>query len=138
MPNCMFCGKVTSMHEGLKRHIVGWPECRREWTSMIEDIEAEDLHTPDVDFGHEDIAPRHVRAHSGPEKDTNPTLTKIHHISVKEVDDEDGTSLTNIGRYIEPQPNAGWGLGKGETRFKRRRREQQQGGEDPWSPFEDA
>ncbi|KAG1816422.1 uncharacterized protein BJ212DRAFT_1446949 [Suillus subaureus] len=89
MPNCMFCGKVTSTHEGLKRHIVGWPECQMEWTSMIEDVEAENLYTPDVDFSHEDIAPRH-------------------------------------------------GLGEGETRFERHRREQQQGGEDPWSPSEDA
>ncbi|KAG1842867.1 hypothetical protein DFJ58DRAFT_717888 [Suillus subalutaceus] len=69
--------------------------------------------------------------------DTNPTLTKICRVSVEEVDDEDGTSL-NIGRYIEPQPNAGWGFGEGETRFERRRREQQQGGKDLWSPFEDA
>ncbi|KAG1803343.1 uncharacterized protein BJ212DRAFT_1487054 [Suillus subaureus] len=99
---------------------------------MIEDVEAENLYTPDVDFGHEDVAPCHVRAHSGPEMDTNPTLNKIHCVSVKEVDDEDG------GQYIEPQPNAGWGLGEGETRFERRRREQQQGGEDLWSPFEDA
>ncbi|KAG1859331.1 hypothetical protein DFJ58DRAFT_875622 [Suillus subalutaceus] len=66
--------------------------------------------------------------------DTNPTLTKIRCISVEELDDEDGTSL-NIGRYIEPQPNAGWGFGKGETRFERRRREQQQGGEDPWEEW---
>ncbi|KAG2357408.1 hypothetical protein BDR07DRAFT_1490745 [Suillus spraguei] len=69
--------------------------------------------------------------------DTNPTLNKICWVSVEEVEDEDGTSLTNIGQYIEPQPDTGWRLGKGETRFERCKREQQEGGEDLWSPFED-
>ncbi|KAG1833658.1 hypothetical protein DFJ58DRAFT_719411 [Suillus subalutaceus] len=138
MPDCMFCGKVTSTPEGLKRHIVGRPECRREWTLMIEGVEVEDLDTPDVDFCHEDIAPCHVRARSGPEMDTSPTLNKIRHVSVEEVDNEDGTSLTDFGRYIEPQPDAGWALGEGETRFETRSREQQEGGEEPWAPFEDA
>lgn len=36
-----------------------------------------------------------------PELDQNPTLNKIHHVSVKKVKDEDGTLLTNIGQYIE-------------------------------------
>ncbi|KAG1732914.1 uncharacterized protein EDB91DRAFT_1238697 [Suillus paluster] len=58
MPHCVFCGKVTTTHEGLKRHVAGRPECRRQWASMIEDVEAENLDdAPDVDFPHQDAAP---------------------------------------------------------------------------------
>jgi hypothetical protein len=70
--------------------------------------------------------------------DTNPTLNKIWHVSVEEVDDEDGTSLTNISWYIKLQLGAGWALGEGETRFESHRREQQEGGEDAWAPFKDV
>jgi hypothetical protein len=60
MPDCIFCGKITSTDKGLKRHITGQPECRREWKLMIENLEVDDLDIP------EDIVPHHVCAHSAP------------------------------------------------------------------------
>ncbi|KAG1846744.1 hypothetical protein F4604DRAFT_1884130 [Suillus subluteus] len=64
------------MGEGLKRHIVGHPECRREWILMIEEADAENSNTPDVDFFLQDTAPGHVHLRSSSDVDHNPTLGK--------------------------------------------------------------
>ncbi|KAG1732870.1 uncharacterized protein EDB91DRAFT_1238678 [Suillus paluster] len=140
MPHCVFCGKVTTTHEGLKRHVAGRPECRRQWASMIEDVEAENLDdAPDVDFPHQDAAPAgHVHPRPSPDTDNNPALRKTRRTTVEEVEDEDGMLFPNNGRYFEPQSDAGWALREGETNFERYRTYQEEEGEDPWSPFEDA
>ncbi|KAG1722534.1 uncharacterized protein EDB91DRAFT_1256001 [Suillus paluster] len=139
MPRCVFCGKVTATHEGLKRHVVGHPECRRQWASMIEEVEAENLdNAPDVDFPHQDAAPGHVHPCPSPDTDNNPVLGKTRRVTVEEVEDEDGMLFPNNERYFKPQPDAGWALHEGETSFERYRAYQEEEGEDPWSPFEDA
>ena len=134
----MFCGKVTTTDEGLKRHIVGRPECRKEWRLMIEEADAEsaeNFDTQDVDFS---PASGHIHMRSSPDVDHNPTDRKNRRVTVEEVDDEDTTSLTNNGRYFEPQPDAGWARHQGETTFDRCRREQHEESEEPWAPFENA
>ncbi|KAG1902162.1 uncharacterized protein F5891DRAFT_1127781 [Suillus fuscotomentosus] len=69
--------------------------------------------------------------------DDNPALSKTHRVTVEEVEDEDGMSFTNNGRYFEPRTDAGWALHEGETSFAKYRTYQEEEGEDPWSPFED-
>lgn len=138
MPHCVFCGKVTTTPEGLKRHIVGRPECRTQYESMIEEVEAENLDdAPDVDFPHQDAAPGHVHPRPSPDTDDNPALSKTHRVRVEEVEDEEGMSFTNNGRYFERRTDAGWALHEGETSFEKYRTYQEEEGEDPWSPFED-
>ncbi|KAG1897449.1 uncharacterized protein F5891DRAFT_1129914 [Suillus fuscotomentosus] len=138
MPHCVFCGKVTTTHEGLKRHIVGRLECRTQYESMIEEVEAENLdNAPDVDFPHQDAAPGHVHPRPSPDMDDNPALSKTRRVTVEEVEDEDGMSFTNNGRYFEPRTDAGWALHEGEMSFEKYRTYQEEEGEDPWSPFED-
>ncbi|KAG1734815.1 hypothetical protein EDB19DRAFT_1996509 [Suillus lakei] len=138
MPHCVFCGKVTTTPEGLKRHIVGRPECRTQYESMIEEVEAENLDdAPDVDFPHQDAAPGHVHPRPSPDTDDNPALSKTRRVRVEEVEDEEGMSFTNNGRYFECQMDAGWALHEGETSFEKYRTYQEEEGEDPWSPFED-
>ncbi|KAG1719436.1 uncharacterized protein EDB91DRAFT_1240600 [Suillus paluster] len=107
---------------------------------MIEDVEAENLDdAPDVDFPHQDAAPAgHVHSRPSPDTDNNPALRKTRRTTVEEVEDEDGMLFPNNGRYFEPQSDAGWALREGETNFERYRTYQEEEGEDPWSPFEDA
>ncbi|KAG2052203.1 hypothetical protein BDR06DRAFT_1057757 [Suillus hirtellus] len=69
--------------------------------------------------------------------DDNPALSKTRRVTVEEVEDEDGMSFTNNGRYFEPRTDAGWALHEGETSFEKYRTYQEEEGEDPWSPFED-
>jgi hypothetical protein len=126
------------MGKGLKRHIMGHPECQREWTLMIEEADAENLDTPDVNFSHEYTAPGHVHLHSSPDVDINPTLGKICQVTVEEVDNKDVPSLTNNGWYFEHQAGAGITQHQGETVFERYRREQHEEGENPMAPFENV
>lgn len=139
MPQCMFCGKVTATGEGVKRHIVGRPECRRQWSLLIEEADAANSDPPDVDFSYENMAaPGHVHQRGSSDTDQNPTPGKIRRVTVEEIDDEDATTLTYNGRYFEPQSDAGWALREGETTFERYKREQKEEGEDQWAPFENA
>jgi len=101
---------------------------------MIEEVDADNLDAPNVDFPHEDTAPVHL--HSSPDVDQNPTLSKYCQVTVEEVTDEDASPLTNNGQYFEPQQGMGWAQHKGETMFDRYRREQNDEGEDAWAPFE--
>ncbi|KAG1837672.1 hypothetical protein F4604DRAFT_1885673 [Suillus subluteus] len=89
---------------------------------MIEEADAENSNTPDVDFSLQDTAPGHVHLCSSPDVDHNPTLGKNCRVSVEEVDDKDATSPTNNGRgwYFEPNPGTGWAQHEGETVFERR------------------
>ncbi|KAG1892025.1 hypothetical protein F4604DRAFT_1875493 [Suillus subluteus] len=106
---------------------------------MIEEVEAENLDdTPDVDFLHQDAAPGHVHRRPSPDTDNNLALHKTRRVTVEEVEDEGGMLFPDNGRYFEPQPDAGWALHKGETNFERYRTYQEEEGEDPWSPFENA
>ncbi|KAG1878582.1 hypothetical protein C8R48DRAFT_752658 [Suillus tomentosus] len=108
------------------------------YESMIEEVEAENLDdAPDVDFPHQDAAPGHVHPCPSPDMDDNPALSKTRRVTVEEVEDEDGMSFTNNGRYFEPRTDAGWALHEGETSFEKYRTYQEEEGEDPWSPFED-
>ncbi|KAG1890067.1 hypothetical protein F4604DRAFT_2003912 [Suillus subluteus] len=87
MPQCAFCGKATTTQEGLKRHIARRPECQRQWALMINDIEADNLNTPDDNPPPVDVDFSHVHPHLDP----NPTPSKSCRITIKEVEDEDGT-----------------------------------------------
>ncbi|KAG2096657.1 hypothetical protein BD769DRAFT_1631432 [Suillus cothurnatus] len=97
---------------------------------MIEEADAENLDTPDVDFSHEYTAPGHVHLCSSPDVDINPILGKIHRVTVEEVDNEDAPSLTNNGQYFKHQAGAGITQHQGETVFERYRREQHE--EEEW------
>ncbi|KAG1874425.1 hypothetical protein F4604DRAFT_1880885 [Suillus subluteus] len=134
MPQCAFCGKATTTQEGLKRHIARRPECQRQWALMINDIEADNLNTPDDNLPPVDVDFSHVHPHLDP----NPAPSKSCHITIEEVKDEDGTPFSYTGRYFEPQADAGWALHEGETKFERYRRHQEEEVEDRWSPFEDV
>ncbi|KAG1869961.1 hypothetical protein F4604DRAFT_1881323 [Suillus subluteus] len=134
MPQCAFCGKATTTQEGLKRHIARRPECQRQWALMINDIEADNLNTPDDNPPPVDVDFSHVHPHLDP----NPAPSKSRRITIEEVEDEDGTPFSYTGHYFEPQADAGWALHEGETKFERYRRHQEEEVEDRWSPFEDA
>ncbi|KAG1883615.1 hypothetical protein F4604DRAFT_1920116 [Suillus subluteus] len=122
MPQCAFCGKATTTQEGLKRHIAQRPECQRQWALMINDIEADNLNTPDDNPPPVDVDFSHVHPHLDP----NPTPSKSRRITIEEVEDEDGTLFSYTGRYFEPQADAGWALHEGETKFERYRRHQEE------------
>ncbi|KAG1867247.1 hypothetical protein DFJ58DRAFT_904528 [Suillus subalutaceus] len=105
---------------------------------MIKEVEAENLDdAPDVDFPHQDAAPGHVHPRPSPDTDDNPALSKTRRVRVEEVEDEEGMSFTNNGRYFKRRTDAGWALHEGETSFEKYRTYQEEEGEDPWSPFED-
>ncbi|KAG2123894.1 hypothetical protein BD769DRAFT_1669709 [Suillus cothurnatus] len=132
MPQCMFCGKATTTQEGLKRHITGRPECQRQRALMINDIEAENLNTPDAD-----LPP--VDSHVHPHLEPNPAPRKSCRITtVEEVEDEDGIPFSYTRCYFKPQADTSWALHEGETKFERYRRYQEEEVEDRWLPFEDA
>ncbi|KAG1841961.1 hypothetical protein F4604DRAFT_1597759 [Suillus subluteus] len=101
---------------------------------MINDIEADNLNTPDDNPPPVDVDFSHVHPHLDP----NPAPSKSRRITIEEVEDEDGTPFSYTGRYFEPQADAGWALHEGETKFERYRRHQEEEVEDQWSPFEDA
>ncbi|KAG1886255.1 hypothetical protein F4604DRAFT_1969781 [Suillus subluteus] len=101
---------------------------------MINDIEADNLNTPDDNPPPVDVDFSHVHPHLDP----NPALRKSRCITIEEVEDEDGTPFSYTGHYFEPQADAGWALHEGETKFERYRRHQEEEVEDRWSPFEDA
>ncbi|KAG1720298.1 hypothetical protein EDB19DRAFT_1930564 [Suillus lakei] len=61
-----------------------------------------------------------------------------HCVTIEEVEDEDRTPFSHTGRYFEPREDAGWALREEKTKFERYRREQEEAGEDPWLPLEDA
>ncbi|KAG1723580.1 hypothetical protein EDB19DRAFT_1930249 [Suillus lakei] len=101
MPHCVFCGKVTTTPEGLKRHIVGRPECRTQYESMIKEVEAENLDdAPDVDFPPQDAAPGHVHPRPSPDTDNNPALSKTHRVRVEEVEDEEGMEEWDLAHWL--------------------------------------
>lgn len=138
-PHCVFCGKVTATHEGLKRHIAGRPDCQRQWALMIKDIDTENLDAlnrpdspPSADFSH------HVHPHPSADMDNNPAPRKTPRVTVEEAEDDDGTQFSYTGRFFEPQEDAGWTLREGETKFEGYKRDQEEGSEHPWAPFEDA
>jgi hypothetical protein len=107
-----------------------------QYESMIEEVEAENL-DDEPDFPHQDAAPGHVHPHPSPDMDDNPALSKTRRVTVEEVEDEDGMSFTNNSRYFEPWTDAGWALHEGEMSFEKYRTYQEEGGGDPWLPFED-
>ncbi|KAG1887742.1 hypothetical protein F4604DRAFT_1877525 [Suillus subluteus] len=100
---------------------------------MINDIEADNLNTPDDNPPPVDVDFSHVHPHLDP----NPAPSKSRRITIEEVEDEDGTPFSYTGCYFEPQADAGWALHEGETKFKRYRRHQEEEVEDRWLPFEE-
>jgi hypothetical protein len=91
---------------------------------MINDIEAENLNTPDAD-----LPP--VDSHVHPHLEPNPAPRKSCHITtVEEVEDEDGIPFSYTGHYFEPQADASWALHEGETKFEIYRRYQEEEVED--------
>lgn len=144
--HCGFCGKDIPTVGGVKRHILGRPQCRKEWEALIAETDAvadviDDSNTHDNE---REFAPDHMlgeitdsfsplrRTHSPP--DLDDAASKIRRVTVEEVEDEDGTYNR---RFFESYPNAGRPIDEGKTVFESYCQHKEDEGEDVWAPFAD-
>ncbi|KAG2100245.1 hypothetical protein BD769DRAFT_1631108 [Suillus cothurnatus] len=145
MPHCGFCTKEMPTSGGVKRHIAGFPDCRRQWELLVENQNdigvpslgnqtvATNTNTNTNTYSQADLFSPHCRSRSessNPNAD-NPTASKHQQVTIEEVEDEDHT------RYFEQCVNAGQTLREGQTGFERFHQYKEGMGKDKWAPFYD-
>jgi len=143
MPHCRFCAKEMPTSGGVKRHIAGRPDCRRQWELLVEN--QNDIGVPSL--GNQTVATntntntdsqadlfsphRRSRSESSNPNADNPTASKHQRVTIEEVEDEDHT------QYFEQCVDAGQTLREGQTGFERFHQYKEGMGEDKWAPFYD-
>ncbi|KAG2112917.1 hypothetical protein BD769DRAFT_1364286 [Suillus cothurnatus] len=130
---------------GVKRHIAGRPDCRRQWELLVENQNdigipslgnqtvATNTNTNTNTYSQADLFSPHRRSHSessNPNAD-NPTASKHQWVTIEEVEDEDHT------QYFEQCVDAGQTLREGQTGFERFHQYKEGMSEDKWAPFYD-
>ncbi|KAG1830781.1 Zn-finger domain-containing protein [Suillus variegatus] len=141
MPHCGFCAKEMPTLGGVRKHIAGRPDCRRQWELLVEnqnDIGAPRLGTSNQadtnTDSHADSYSPHRRSRSessNPDADI-PAAPKHRRVTIEEVEDEDHA------RYFEQCVGAGQTLREGQTGFERFQQYKECMGEDKWAPFNDG
>ncbi|KAG1767064.1 Zn-finger domain-containing protein [Suillus placidus] len=132
MPHCGFCAKEMPTLGGVKKHIAGHPDCRRQWELLVENQNDNQADT-NTD-SHADLYSPHRRSHSessNPDAE-NPAAPKHRRVTIEEVEDEDHT------QYFEQCAGAGQTLREGQTGFERFQQYKEGMGEDQWAPFYDG
>ncbi|KAG1762797.1 Zn-finger domain-containing protein, partial [Suillus placidus] len=132
MPHCGFCAKEMPTLGGVKKHIAGRPDCRRQWELLVEN--QNDNQADTNTNSHADLYSPHRRSRSessNPDAE-NPAAPKHQRVTIEEVEDEDHT------RYFEQCAGAGQTLREGQTGFERFQQYKEGMGEDQWAPFYDG
>ncbi|KAG2350727.1 hypothetical protein BDR05DRAFT_979386 [Suillus weaverae] len=123
MPHCRFCAKEMPTLGGVKKHIAGRPDCRRQWELLVEN--QNDNQADTNTNSHADLYSPHRRScseSSNPNAE-NPAAPKHQQVTIEEVEDEDHT------QYFEQCSGAG------QTLFQQYKEGM---GEDQWAPFYDG
>ncbi|KAG1872983.1 hypothetical protein DFJ58DRAFT_836804 [Suillus subalutaceus] len=129
MPHCRFCTKEMPTLGGVKKHIAGCPDCRRQWELLVEN--QNDIGVPSLGTSNQTVAtntnintntnsqadlfsPHHrsCSESSNPDAD-NPAAPKHWRVTIEEVEDEDHI-FERFHQYKEGM------------------------GEDKWAPFYDV
>ncbi|KAG2338903.1 hypothetical protein BDR05DRAFT_1040661 [Suillus weaverae] len=132
MPHCGFCAKEMPTLGGVKKHITGRPDCRRQWELLVE--KQNDNQADTNTNSHADLYSPHrcSRSESSNPNAENPAAPKHQWVTIEEVEDEDHT------QYFEQCAGAGQTLRKGQTGFERFQQYKEGMGEDQWAPFYDG
>jgi hypothetical protein len=128
MPHhCGFCGKEIPTLGGVKKHILGRPDCRQKWESLIEQTDdrdipvASDSSPPPQDIF---VSPDNLAGSFSPLRRTrsaspdNDIALKIPRVTVEDAVDKDEPT-SNTSRFFEHCPDAGWPLRGEKTVFER-------------------
>ncbi|KAG0692555.1 hypothetical protein DFH29DRAFT_860765 [Suillus ampliporus] len=123
---------------GVKKHITGRPDCRRQWELLVEN--QNDIGVPtnqaagtSTDSHADSYSPhRRSRSESSTPDADNPAAPKHRRVTIEEVEDEDHA------RYFEQCAGAGQTLHEGQTGFERFQQYKECMGEDKWAPFYDG
>ncbi|KAG2360239.1 hypothetical protein BDR07DRAFT_1452072 [Suillus spraguei] len=120
MPHCGFCAKELPTLGGVRKHIAGCPDYRRQWELLVEN--QNDIGAPRLSNqantntdSHADSYSPHCRSHSessNPDADI-PAAAKHQRVTIEEVEDEDHI----FGRFQQYKECMG---------------------EDKWAPFNDG
>ncbi|KAG1750514.1 uncharacterized protein EDB91DRAFT_1244094 [Suillus paluster] len=137
MPHCGFCTKEMPTLGGVKKHIAGHPECRRQWELLVEN--QNDIGIPSIDTNtNTDSNANLFSPHccscsesSQPNAD-NATAPKNRWVTIEEDEDEDHR------RYFKQCAGTGQTVREGQTGFERFQQYKEGKGEDEWAPFCDA
>ncbi|KAG1750469.1 uncharacterized protein EDB91DRAFT_1078501 [Suillus paluster] len=137
MPHCGFYTKEMPTLGGVKKHVAGRPECRRQWELLVEnqnDIGVPSIGTDTNTNSNANLFSPHHRSHSEssqPDAD-NATAPKNQWVTIEEDKDEDHR------RHFEQCTGAGQTLCEGQTGFERFQQYKEGEGEDEWASFCDA
>ncbi|KAG1894285.1 uncharacterized protein F5891DRAFT_1131006 [Suillus fuscotomentosus] len=134
MPHCGFCAKEMPTLGGVRKHITGRPDCRRQWELLVEN--QNDIGTPHLNQAdtHTDSYSPHRQSRSessNPDADI-PAAPKHRQVTIEEVEDEDHA------QYFEQCVGASQTLREGQTSFERFQQYKECMGEDKWAPFNDG